>query len=396
VRATTERLGSYLTAEDQNVQSMPDASPVKWHRAHTTWFFETFVLERFERNFRPFHPGFRALFNSYYESVGDRHARPLRGVLSRPTSDEITRWRRETDLRVLRVLEAPAEDIAALVTVGIHHEQQHQELILTDIKHAFSQNELKPTFAERPADTTGAVAALQRLEVPEGLYEVGHEGAGFGFDNERPRHRVYLRSARIGHRPVTNSEWLEFVNDGGYQTAAHWLSDGWAIVQREGWRAPLYWEQREGEWWTFTLAGMRPVQSDEPVCHVSYYEADAYARWAGARLPSEAEWEVASITDDGGGTSLSAWRFHPTPTGDSPRFLGDVWEWTSSAYEPYPGYKPWPGALAEYNGKFMSGQMVLRGGSCVTPDGHARRTYRNFFPPAARWQFSGLRLARDR
>jgi ergothioneine biosynthesis protein EgtB len=391
VRAATECLAARLSPEDQTIQSMPDASPVRWHRAHTTWFFETFILERFQKGFRPFRPGFRELFNSYYEAVGERHARPLRGVLSRPGNAEVAEWRSVVDDQLLQFLADAPVEVQRLVTLGLHHEQQHQELMLTDIKHAFSLNELRPVYAERETDRASDPTPLRWVDIADGLHEIGHGGRDFAYDNELPPHRVFLRRASVASRPVTNGEYREFIADGGYRKSALWLSDGWAAVQRHGWTAPLYWEGAS----SFTLAGMRPLVPAEPVCHLSFYEADAFARWAGARLPTEAEWELVSVTDDGRGTWAEAERFHPAPCGAGPHFLGDVWQWTRSSYEPYPGYQPWAGVVGEYNGKFMSGQQVLRGGSCATPRTHLRRSYRNFFPPEARWQFSGVRLARD-
>jgi ergothioneine biosynthesis protein EgtB len=399
VRAATEALCAPLSAEDCAVQSMPDASPVKWHLGHTSWFFETLVLEGLPGH-APFHPAFRALFNSYYQSVGEPHPRPERGVLSRPSLEEVRAYRRHVDARILRLLDggAPANALD-VVELGLHHEQQHQELILTDLKHAFSRNPLRPAYRERAPEPAGRAGPLRWHGFEAGLREIGHAGAGFAFDNERPRHRVFVEAFEIASRPVTHAEYLDFVRDGGYVRPELWLSDGFAAVAARGWRAPLYWEERDGEWSAFTLGGMAPLRGDEPVCHVSHYEADAYARWAGARLPTEAEWECAAEGAPIEGGFVESGRLHPAPSPPAGRrpaaLFGDVWEWTASAYAPYPGFRPLTGSLGEYNGKFMSNQIVLRGGSCATPRSHVRASYRNFFPPDARWQFSGIRLARS-
>jgi ergothioneine biosynthesis protein EgtB len=412
-RAATEALCAPLSPEDCNLQSMPDASPVKWHLAHTTWFFETLALEGVP-GYAPFHPAFRVLFNSYYESVGERHARPERGVLSRPSLEEVRSYRRQVDAWILRLLDAGAPASALdVIELGIHHEQQHQELVLTDLKHAFSRNPLRPAYRERATSASearsrpkasgvhlaGPAEALRWLGFEGGLREIGHGSRGFAFDNERPRHRVFLEPFELASRPVTNAEYLEFVRAGGYERPELWLSDGFQVVCARGWRVPLYWEERDGAFFAFTLSGREPLRLDEPVCHVSHYEADAYARWARARLPTEAEWECAAEAAPIEGNLAESGRFHPAPSpaaGRHPSALfGDVWEWTASAYGPYPGFRPLAGPLGEYNGKFMSGQLVLRGGSCATPRTHIRSTYRNFFPPDARWQFSGIRLARD-
>jgi ergothioneine biosynthesis protein EgtB len=410
VRGFTETLCAPLAVEDYVIQSMPDASPAKWHLAHTSWFFETFFLIPELPGYRPFHPRFGYLFNSYYNAVGERHSRPHRGLLSRPTVEEVYRYRSHVDHAMRELLSAgnagtPAR-LAPLIELGLHHEQQHQELILTDIKHALSCNPLRPVYQESSGQWSvvsgqdAAGSALGWHDYPEGLYWIGHEGPGFAFDNETPRHRVFLQPFQLANRLVTNEEYLAFIEDGGYTRPELWLSDGWNAVNAHGWNAPLYWEQQDGQWWQFTLAGMRPVEEAEPVCHVSFYEADAYARWAGARLPREAEWEVAGAAAPREGNLVESGRPHPAPAGpaaaETPRQLfGDVWEWTSSPYTPYSGFRPLEGALGEYNGKFMCNQMVLRGGSCATALSHIRPTYRNFFPPDARWQFAGLRLARD-
>ncbi len=401
VRAATLALVEPLSAEDCALQSMPDASPTKWHLAHTSWYFETFALEPALPGYRCFEPGFRVLFNSYYNSVGPQYARPQRGLLARPSLDEVLAYREHVDRHVLLLLEDEKLDAALreVVLLGTHHEQQHQELILTDLKHLFAQNPLAPVYRAStvlPAPSSRAEARF--VSFPGGVREVGHAGDGFAFDNETPRHRVYLEPFALASRPVTNREYLAFIEAGGYRDPNPWLSDGWAAVQRFGWEAPLYWQRRGDAWWMFTLGGLREVAPDEPVAHVSFYEADAFARWAGARLPTEMEWEVAAADTPVEGNTVESGALHPRPApADQGGFLqlfGDVWEWTRSAYAPYPGYAPPAGALGEYNGKFMSNQLVLRGGSCATPADHIRASYRNFFYPDARWQFSGIRLAK--
>jgi ergothioneine biosynthesis protein EgtB len=405
VRDATVLLCQPLEDEDYVVQSMPDASPAKWHLAHTSWFFEEFVLRRAVGDYRPYDERFGYLFNSYYNAVGPMHERPNRGLLSRPTVAEVLAYRTHVDEQMQLLLANPAAVPAQTVTLGLHHEQQHQELLLTDIKHLFSCNPLKPVYQSREEPAWHAASPLSFVDFPGGLTEIGHGGPGFCFDNEEPRHRWYLQPFQLANRPVTNAEFLQFVRAGGYEQPRLWLSDGWALVQREHWRRPLYWaESLEHE---FTLAGTRAINPNAPVCHVSYYEADAFARWAHARLPSEAEWEVAACAaPEAQGNFVEAGNWHPVaarpvsaPTAASAaeltQMLGDVWEWTQSPYSPYPGFKPLEGALGEYNGKFMVNQLVLRGGSCATPASHIRPTYRNFFAPTARWQFSGLRLARD-
>jgi ergothioneine biosynthesis protein EgtB len=399
VRQLTERLCEPLAVEDYQLQSMPDCSPPKWHLAHTTWFFETFALAAHDPDHKPFHPLFNYLFNSYYEAVGDRWPRPARGLLSRPTVAEVYDYRRSVDERMLRLLDRADADalaaVAPLVELGLNHEQQHQELILTDLKHGFALNPLRPAYAAVPGPRATSAAPPLRWEPrPAGLHWLGHGGGGFAFDNESPRHKVFVQAHEIASRPVTAGEYLDFLEDGGYDRPELWLSDGWAARRQHGWTAPLYWERSTDGWRVFTLHGLRPLDPAEPVCHVSYYEADAYARWAGARLPTEAEWEVAADREVDG-NFLESGRLHPAPDPGTGQFFGDVWEWTASPYTAYPGYRPAAGALGEYNGKFMCNQMVLRGGSCATPAGHVRPTYRNFFPPDARWQFSGVRLAKD-
>ena len=397
VRARTEDLAAPLSAEDQVVQPMPDASPTKWHRAHTTWFFEEFVLDTARPDLPRVHPAYRYLFNSYYEAVGPRQPRPRRGMITRPSVAEVGEYRVAVDSRMSDVLAGRLDGaLAGVVVLGLHHEQQHQELLLMDIKATLHQNPLRPAYDEKQAllREGSAVAGLTFTAREGGLVEIGHDGHSFAFDNEGPRHRVWLEPFRLADRLVTCGEWLAFMADGGYERADLWLSDGWATVNAEGWDAPLYWERdADGGWLVYTLTGLRPVEADEPVVHVSYYEADAYARWAGARLPTEAEWEaVASAPPDDLRASL-----HPSPAqGERMRQLyGEVWQWTSSPYTPYPGFRVADGAVGEYNGKFMVDQQVLRGSACVTQDGHARTTYRNFFPTRARWAFSGVRLAAD-
>jgi len=380
VRAETERRAALLSAEDQVVQSMPEASPAKWHRAHVTWFFEEFLLRQFAPSYRPFDERFGFLFNSYYVAAGPRQARPQRGLITRPGAAETTSYRAHVDAAVTALIETTqdGEQIFPIVEIGLNHEQQHQELMLTDLLHAFAQNATHPSYDpgwQWPRSERGAGTASGAGVLISGIHTIGHQGQGFLFDNERPAHEVLLQPVRLSRALVTNGEWLEFMADGGYETPSLWLSDGWAVVEAQGWYAPGYWRRRDGAWFSMTLGGLRPVDPALPVCHVSYYEADAFARWAGKHLPSEAEWEVAA-----NGSALD----------DA---FGIVWQWTRSAYSPYPGYVAASGALGEYNGKFMVNQMVLRGSSLATPAGHSRETYRNFFYPSARWQFSGLRLA---
>jgi ergothioneine biosynthesis protein EgtB len=402
VRAATDRLAEPLSPEDCTVQSMPDASPVKWHLAHTSWFFETFVLESGVASYRPYNAEFRVLFNSYYNGVGAQHPRPERGLLSRPALDEVRAYRADVDRRLLELLERSAvEPLADTIELGLHHEQQHQELILTDVKHMLSLNPLRPAYRDLPRAPARDVAALRWFHYPGGIAWIGHDGGSFSFDNERPRHRVLVDAFSLASRLVTNGEYLEFIADGAYSRPDLWLSDGWDVLRSDGWQAPLYWDRDpRGEWRVMTLSGLRDLRPDEPVCHVSFYEADAFARWSGARLPSEAEWEIFAGKAARDGNFVENGWFHPTglePAGATApiQLFGDVWEWTRSPYAPYPGYRPPTGALGEYNAKFMCNQLVLRGGSCATPRSHVRASYRNFFPPHARWQFSGIRLARD-
>ena len=398
VRSTTMALTAGLAPEDQVVQTMPDVSPTKWHLAHTTWFFETFLLQPFAPGYEVFDPSYGYLFNSYYEAVGERHPRPARGLLSRPTVAEIARYRAAVDEAMqawlANVDEARFAEAAPILEIGLHHEQQHQELLLTDIKHVLAQNPVMPVYRARVEVRRQPFGLDGWWEHDGGLVEIGHAGEGFAFDNEGPRHRQYLRPFRLVRRLVSAGQYLDFIRDGGYRRPELWLSDGWAAVKERGWTAPLYWvEKEDGNYDLLTLAGRRPLDPAEPVTHVSFYEAEAFATWAGYRLPSEAEWEVVAADRPIHGNFLGSGHYHPT--GEGGHLFGDVWVWTRSAYQPYPGYKAAEGALGEYNGKFMSGQMVLRGGSCATPDGHVRATYRNFFPPDARWQFSGIRLASD-
>ncbi|MET0360140.1 MAG: ergothioneine biosynthesis protein EgtB [Sphingobium sp.] len=406
VRALSLSLTANLSDGDATAQSMPDASPAKWHLAHVTWFFETFVLRDHLPGYRPFDDRFAYLFNSYYEAEGPRHARTRRGLLTRPSLDDVLAYRAHVDAAMRDILSDMDETVVALVTLGLHHEQQHQELLLTDILHLFGQNPLQPGLWPRGLRRMIAEPGpIQWQDGPSGLVEIGHDeqdgDAGFAFDCEGPRHPTYLTPYALADRTVTNGEWIGFIESGGYADPVHWLSDGWAWVQAGAIEAPLYWQRDAmGGWTRFTLSGREPVDPAEPVTHVSLYEADAFASWAGARLPTEAEWEaVAAAFDPAHGTFLdraAPCRPNAAVPGDlSGQMFGDVWEWTGSAYRPYPGFRPAQGAVGEYNGKFMSGQFVLRGGSCATPRGHARASYRNFFYPHQRWQFTGVRLAKD-
>jgi ergothioneine biosynthesis protein EgtB len=413
VRRWTEHICEPLCIEDYVIQPMTDASPVKWHLAHTSWFFETFILVLHCPDYRVFHPEFGILFNSYYQAVGPRWPRPQRGLLSRPTVGEVYAYRAHVDQAINKLFESDKQRVldrvGDILVLGLNHEQQHQELILTDLKYLLAANPLHPAYRRSTdrfrepdieyAQNSRSSPATEWLSYSAGMYDIGHEANGFAFDNELPRHTVYLDPFRIASELVTNGEYLTFIEDGGYERPELWLSDGWTVRQAHGWTAPLYWDTSRDELQTMTLAGLQPVNPREPVCHISFYEADAYARWARARLPLETEWEVAATSPTG--HFLESEHYHPAadraPDDCGPLFhlYGDIWQWTASPYVAYPGYVPLPGALGEYNGKFMCNQFVLRGASCVTPRSHARRTYRNFFPPDARWQFSGIRLAKE-
>jgi ergothioneine biosynthesis protein EgtB len=423
IRQISEKICQPLLIEDYTIQSMPDVSPPKWHLAHTTWFFETFLLLPYLAEYQVFHPQFGYLFNSYYEAVGARHPRHHRGILSRPTVAEVYQYRGHVDRAMIGLLSNIPEDpnLVELVTLGLHHEQQHQELLLTDIKHILALNPLHPVYRDDLQENLATTeSTFGWLDYPGGLYSIGHTSTEFAFDNESPHHQVYLKDYQLGNRLVTNGEYLEFIQAGGYQSSKYWLAEGWATVQTQGWQAPLYWESifvpflhgrgsanakrlvprkgyaNDNQWWVMTLGGLRQLNIHEPVCHVSFYEADAYATWKGKRLPTEAEWEIATADIAQTGNFLDSDCLHPTPADHlHHQFFGDVWEWTQSAYLPYPGFQIADGAIGEYNGKFMCNQMVLRGGSCATSANHIRPTYRNFFPPATRWQFSGIRLASD-
>jgi len=396
VRQTSLRLRDGLSAEDHMLQSMPDASPMKWHLAHTTWFFETFVLEPHARGYKVRDPRFKHLFNSYYKQLGSHPNRASRGLMSRPSLSEVLDYRTHTDAALAQYFDRLAPEALVLLELGLNHEQQHQELMVTDIKHGLWSAPLRPEAAEQTGPRSTA-PKLKWIEFEGGIVHVGHSGSSFSFDNECPRHEVLLRPFALASRAVTNGEYMQFMAEGGYRRPEQWLSEGWDTVGNHQWTAPLYWERREdGRWWEFTNQGMTPVDPAEPVCHISYYEADAYARWSGCRLPTEQEWEIAASNNPVFGAMLEEMAFHPRAAkGEGmQQMFGDVWEWTASPYMAYPGFVPAAGLLGEYNGKFMCNQMVLRGGSCATPASHIRATYRNFFPAHARWQFSGLRLAK--
>ena len=402
VRKTSQRICAPLATEDYVIQTMDDVSPPKWHLAHTTWFFENFLLIPSHPDYREFHPRYNYLFNSYYEAVGERHPRPERGLLSRPTGEEVYHYRRHVDEFMLDLIDRADEQqwlqIEPLLTLGLHHEQQHQELLLTDIKHILGTNPLRPAYDTPRDHPPGSRAPAAWVAYPSGIAEIGFGDSGFRYDNEEPRHRVHLEEYELANTLVTNGEYLKFMEAGGYQQSRCWLSDGWATVQEEKWNAPLYWERIDDRWWVMTLSGLKQLAENEPVSHISYFEADAYARWRDLRLPTEAEWETAAAHRAVEGNLFDSGELHPRPAvagGDEPaQFFGDVWEWTQSPYTAYPGFRPARGAVGEYNGKFMCNQFVLRGGSCATSADHIRVTYRNFFPPQARWQFTGLRLAR--
>jgi ergothioneine biosynthesis protein EgtB len=400
VRRTTERLCQPLSVEDHVIQATPDVSPAKWHLAHVSWFFETFLLEPNLDGYVPCHPAYRVLFNSYYNGVGPQFSRPDRGHLSRPTVDEVRAYRAWVDDGMTALIErGDARRLASVkpvIELGLNHEQQHQELILTDIKYNLAVNPLHPAYHAVVPPVGRATRRLGWRQYAAGVHRIGHDSDGFAFDNESPRHAVYLHPFRLADRLVTNDEYLEFIDAGGYRTAPLWLSEGWRVVQERGWRAPLYWEESDNGWQAQTLSGLLPLDPHAPVVHVSYYEADAYARWRGHRLPTEPEWECATAGVPVAGHFQERGVFHPLPAeAEADQLFGDAWEWTQSAYAPYPGYRSAPGAIGEYNGKFMVNQLVLRGGSCASPQSHLRATYRNFFPPDARWQFSGIRLADD-
>ncbi|MEO5867547.1 MAG: ergothioneine biosynthesis protein EgtB [Sphingomonas sp.] len=398
VRRLSEALAAPLSDADASVQSMPDASPAKWHLAHTTWFFETFVLRDHVPDYALFDGRFPFLFNSYYEAEGRRHARDRRGMITRPSLDEVLAYRAHVTGAVIEALDTLPRAVRDLISLGCHHEEQHQELLVTDLLHLMGENPLEPAvWPPAPKVPVAMPRPIEWIERPGGIVAIGHDGDGFAFDCEGPRHDALLLPHAIADRTVTNGEWAAFVADGGYANSRHWLADGWTWVKAEGVVAPLYWERRDGNWTRLGLDGRRPIDPAAPATHVSFYEADAYASWAGARLPTEAEWECAAAPYDptGGNQTQGAGPVEPRPSSDGPAFFGDVWEWTGSAYRPYPGFRPVEGAVGEYNGKFMSGQFVLRGGSCATPRGHVRASYRNFFYPHQRWQFTGVRLAKD-
>ncbi|HXX42683.1 MAG TPA: ergothioneine biosynthesis protein EgtB [Chthoniobacterales bacterium] len=406
VRDFTDGLCQNLAPEDCVVQSMPDVSPTKWHLAHTTWFFETFILKKWIPGYRPVVPEYAYLFNSYYNAAGDMHRRDLRGLISRPTVEETKKYRAAIDSDIDDLLSGADDktltELESLITLGIHHEQQHQELLVTDIKHVFAQNPLHPIFRKGKLENEKiGTAPLNFVSFDEGIFEIGHHGDGFSYDNEGPRHRALVLPFSMANRLITNGEYFEFIEDNGYARPEFWLSLGWTTINEQRWQAPLYWEKREGKWWNFTLSGFRPVNESEPVTHVSYFEADAFANWKGARLPTEFEWESAAAKIEIDGNFVESERFHPQTLAAFEKnrrlrqMFGDVWEWMRSSYSPYPGYRAEPGALGEYNGKFMCNQYVLRGGSCATSRTHIRKSYRNFFQPDKRWQFTGIRLARD-
>lgn len=409
IRQTSLTLSRPFSAEDQMLQSMPDASPMKWHLAHTTWFFETFILSAKMPGYKPYDSRFKQLFNSYYKQLGSHPFRGTRGLMSRPTLEQVHAFREWVDDAMEEYIPRASAETLALIEVGLNHEQQHQELMVTDIKHALWSMPLRPEKISQPRAITSALP-LRWLEFPEGIHQIGHSGDGFSFDNELPRHKVLLQSFQIASRQVTNGEYLDFIRDNGYSRPELWLSEGWDTVCPQSWNAPFYWEKRDSEWLEFTFSGLQEIDPAAPVCHVSYFEADAFARWAGARLPREEEWEVAAAKacgDDNfpsgqnqsaavsSGEFLDSGKLHPPPLkGTGQQWFGNVWEWTASPYVAYPGFVPAEGLLGEYNGKFMCNQFVLRGGSCATPSSHIRGSYRNFFPPHARWQFMGLRLAK--
>ena len=400
-RRLSLELAEPLSPEDMTVQPMDDASPTKWHLAHVTWFFEQFILKQNLAGYEPFDEAFNYCFNSYYESQGQRQPRGRRGVLTRPSTGRVLAYRAHVDVALAELgANGLSPDVARLIEVGINHEQQHQELLLTDILALFAASPLRPAYrTRRPRPAAATPDSMRWIDFAGGIRQAGHDGNGYAWDNEAPRHDTLIHPFRLADRLVTNGEWLEFIADGGYRIASLWLADGWTTVNREGWFAPLYWEERDGQWHGMSLEGLQPIDRTAPVAHVSYYEADAFARWAGKRLPTEFEWEIAAQDVPLASTAFATRAFRPLPvetgSGALKQMFGDVWQWTQSAYLPYPGYKPPAGALGEYNGKFMVSQQVLRGSSCATPDGHSRPTYRNFFYPHQRWQFVGLRLASE-
>ncbi|MDH5777282.1 MAG: ergothioneine biosynthesis protein EgtB [Gammaproteobacteria bacterium] len=401
VRSESESICAPLEIEDYGLQTIDDVSPPKWHLAHVSWFFETFILKPFSNNYKEFNPQFAHLFNSYYETVGTFHPRPERGLLARPTVAEVYQYRAHVDDAMQSLLADEShtqyKEITNRTILGLHHEQQHQELLFTDIKHIFAYSPLHPVYQNCDYPHVDNIAPIGWLDIDEGVCETGHAGEGFAYDNEFPRHKNYLNGSRVANRLVTNGEFIEFINAGAYQQPQWWLSEGWKTVQQQNWSAPLYWQKQGGVWWYTTLSGFKPVDHNAPVCHVSLYEADAYARWAGKRLPSEIEWEFLAAQREIKGNLRDQQYYQPIAgANNNEQFYGDVWEWTQTSYSPYPGYVTPPGAIGEYNGKFMSSQFVLRGGSCVTPQEHIRATYRNFFYPGDRWQFSGIRLAEDK
>ncbi len=404
VRKFSEELCANLEIEDFVIQSMPDVSPTKWHLAHTSWFFEAFLLKKINPNYKSLNDIYNYLFNSYYVQIGRRFTRAERGLLSRPTVKEVFQFRKFIDEQMFEFFESASDDalnsFTVIIEIGLNHEQQHQELMLTDLKHVLSQNPLNPVYAKRDSENTASIKPIRWITFDESITEIGHDGKGFFYDNEMPRHRTLIHAFEVANRLTTNGEYLKFINDGGYKKTELWLSDGAAAVEAGNWNAPLYWEQVANEWFSFTLNGFEKIDLNAPVCHISLYEADAFARWADARLLSESEWEFAANDNSIEGNFADNKNYHPVPNKNNDQKIqqmyGDVWEWTRSDYCAYPGYKIPPGAIGEYNGKFMSGQNVLRGGSCATSKDHIRKTYRNFFPPNARWQFSGIRLAKDK
>lgn len=404
IRNFSHQLADPLETEDFVVQAMENTSPIKWHLAHVSWFYETFVLEEAIPEYESLHPQYSYIFNSYYLQTGEPHSRSKRGLLSRPTVQQVFEYRQYVDNQILEFIEqADDEQLAEfgpVIEIGNHHEQQHQELMITDLKYMFAQNPLYPRYKDLSSPNGRTPDPLNWVAFEEGIYEIGNDGGEYTYDNEHPRHRVFLEPFELSDRLITNGEYMEFIEDGGYQRSPLWLDDGWATVNKRGWDSPLYWVKKEDEWHYYTLGGLRKINPHEPVTHISYFEADAFARWADARLPAEAEWEVAAGDKPCQGNFVEEGNFHPRPLQEKSagikQMFGDVWEWTMSSYEPYPGYKPLPGALGEYNGKFMCSQYVLRGGSCATSETHIRNTYRNFFYPDARWQFNGIRLARTR